>query len=90
MNKQPAYTVALCTHNHADRLVRTLADLPLIHMPEAAWELLIIDNGSRDSTPEVLASQIWASSAACAGPLPDRISLLFGVSLYEKKYINHK
>ena len=23
-----AYTVALCTHNHADRLLRTLADVP--------------------------------------------------------------
>lgn len=53
------YTVALCTHNHADRLVRTLADLPAIRQPRAAWELLIIDNASRDDTPRLLAEQIW-------------------------------
>jgi GT2 family glycosyltransferase len=75
MNKQPAYTVALCTHNHADRLVRTLADLPLIHMPEAAWELLIIDNGSRDSTPEVLASQIWPSNWSVRVIREDKLGL---------------
>ena len=41
-----AYTVALCTHDHADRLVRTLADLRELHLPEAAWELLIVDNAA--------------------------------------------
>jgi len=54
-----AYTVALCTHNHADRLERTLADLPRIRVPDAAWEFLIIDNGSRDATPEMLAGHDW-------------------------------
>ncbi len=54
-----AYTVALCTHNHADRLARTLADLPRIRAPEAPWELLIIDNASRDATPDLLAGQEW-------------------------------
>ncbi len=54
-----AYSVALCTHNHADRLVRTLADLPGIRQPRAAWELLIIDNASRDATPEILANHAW-------------------------------
>jgi hypothetical protein len=39
-----AYTVALCTHDHADRLVRTLADLRELRLPEAPWELLIVDN----------------------------------------------
>jgi len=55
------YTVALCTHNHADRLERTLADLPRIHLPKAGWEFLVIDNGSRDATPELLAHHIWPS-----------------------------
>lgn len=54
-----AYTVALCTHNHADRLERTLADLPQIHLPKAAWEFLVIDNGSRDATPELLTRHVW-------------------------------
>jgi len=54
-----AYSVALCTHNHADRLLRTLAELPGILPPKAAWELLIIDNASRDATPELLANNAW-------------------------------
>lgn len=53
------YTVALCTHNHADRLERTLADLPQVVPPRAPWEFLVIDNGSRDATPQLLASHHW-------------------------------
>ncbi len=56
-----AYTVALCTHNHADRLARTLADLHRIHPPKAAWEFLVVDNGSRDTTPQLLAHNAWPS-----------------------------
>lgn len=54
-----AYTVALCTHNHSDRLTRTLADLLHLRVPEAPWELLIIDNASHDATPDILARQAW-------------------------------
>jgi glycosyltransferase involved in cell wall biosynthesis len=53
------YTVALCTHNHADRLERTLADLPTLRQPQAAWELLVIDNGCTDGTPALLARHAW-------------------------------
>ena len=55
----PAYTVALCTHNHVSRLERTLADLRRLESPEAAWELLFIDNGCTDGTPAILARQQW-------------------------------
>jgi GT2 family glycosyltransferase len=54
-----AYTVALCTHNHADRLVRTLSDLALLKPPRRPWEFLIVDNGCRDGTPELLARHAW-------------------------------
>ena len=53
-----AYTVAVCTHNHADRLVRTLADLRELHTLEAPWELLFIDNACSDATPAMLASHV--------------------------------
>ena len=56
-----AYTVALCTHNHADRLVRTLADLALLKSPRQPWEFLVIDNGCRDETCELLARHAWPS-----------------------------
>jgi len=55
------YTVALCTHNHADRLERTLADLVALTNPKEPWELLVIDNGCSDSTPELLAQHVWPS-----------------------------
>lgn len=54
-----AYTVALCTHNHADRMTRTLTDLAQIRTPQASWEFLVIDNGCRDGTPELLSRHIW-------------------------------
>lgn len=54
-----AYTVALCTHNHADRLQRTLRDLTELRIPRDPWELLVIDNGCRDATPDLLARHAW-------------------------------
>lgn len=54
-----AYTIALCTHNHADRLKQTLADLLQLRPPSAPWELLIIDNGCHDGTDELLAQHVW-------------------------------
>lgn len=54
-----AYTVALCTHNHADRLARTLEDLRSLRQPKRSWEFLVIDNGSRDDTPAILARIVW-------------------------------
>jgi glycosyltransferase involved in cell wall biosynthesis len=54
-----AYTVALCTHNHADRLERTLADLAQLKAPQSPWEFLVIDNGCRDATPQLLARHNW-------------------------------
>lgn len=54
-----AYTVALCTHNHADRLVRTLDELPRIRRPKGEWEFLIVDNASHDATSSILAGRAW-------------------------------
>ncbi len=54
-----AYTVALCTHNHADRLARTLRDLRALRAPKAGWELLFVDNGCTDGTASLLEAQDW-------------------------------
>jgi glycosyltransferase involved in cell wall biosynthesis len=55
----PFLTVALCTHNHADRLARTLADLAQVQLPSQPWEFLVIDNASSDATPQLLAATGW-------------------------------
>ena len=54
-----AYTVAICTHNQAERLRRTLEDLATVKSPSAPWELLIVDNASTDGTPSLLQSNQW-------------------------------
>ncbi len=56
---RPYITVALCTHNHADRLERTLADLARLESPASPWEFLVIDNASSDATPTLLAASDW-------------------------------
>ena len=57
-----AYTVALCTHDHADRLARTLGDLRGLRAPEAPWELLIVENACSDITPSLLMRESWPAA----------------------------
>jgi len=52
-------TVALCTHNHADRLPRTLADLGKLVSPSHSWEMLVVDNASTDETAALLTDTRW-------------------------------
>ena len=52
-------TVALCTHNHARRLNKTLLGLARLVPPESPWELLIVDNASTDDTAQLVASPGW-------------------------------
>ena len=57
--KHCRYTVAICTHNHADQLATTLPALSALAAPEVAWELLIVDNASTDATSEILGRSDW-------------------------------
>jgi len=57
-------TVALCTHNHADRLARTLADLAHVQSLSQPWEFLVIDNASSDTTSQFLATADWRPAGA--------------------------
>lgn len=52
-------TVALCTHNQARRLQRTLDSLAQLVRTDNPWELLIVDNASTDETPQVVAASDW-------------------------------
>jgi glycosyltransferase involved in cell wall biosynthesis len=61
---EPLVTVALCTHNHVDRLRRTLAALQGLAGPPQGWELLVVDNASADGTAEYLATAGWQPPAA--------------------------
>jgi glycosyltransferase involved in cell wall biosynthesis len=48
-------TVAVCTWNRADLLRNTLERMTELVIPAGtAWELIVVDNGSTDATPDVL------------------------------------
>jgi glycosyltransferase involved in cell wall biosynthesis len=69
------FTVALCTHNHADRLVRTLRDLEGLRMPRSGWELLVIDNGCTDGTSALLAGHAWPAGWTVRVEREDKLGL---------------
>ena len=53
----PAITVIICTRNRAASLERALLSATRLRIPHGlAWELMIVDNGSTDSTRAVVAS----------------------------------
>jgi glucosyl-dolichyl phosphate glucuronosyltransferase len=48
-------TVILCTHNRYQMLQEALKSAMLMKLPEdVSWEVLVVDNNSSDSTPEVV------------------------------------
>src|SRR5580658_11381821 len=48
-------TVVICTYNRSASLGKTLASVAVSTMPDSvAWEILVIDNNSRDKTREVV------------------------------------
>jgi glucosyl-dolichyl phosphate glucuronosyltransferase len=49
-------TVILCTYNRCQILVKALTSVALSRLPESiAWEVLVVDNNSRDRTRDVVA-----------------------------------
>ena len=55
-------SVIVCTYNRAESLRQTLDAISKIDMPMSGMEVLVVDNNSRDQTPEVV-------QAAAAGAL---------------------
>ena len=47
-------TVVICTYNGSDTIGRTLDAFCQLHPPSGGWKLVIIDNASSDSTPEII------------------------------------
>ncbi|MGQ0612897.1 MAG: glycosyltransferase [Planctomycetaceae bacterium] len=52
---EPVVTVAICSRNRASDLARTLEGIRSLRLPAGLpWELLVVDNGSRDGTDALL------------------------------------
>ncbi len=50
-------SVIICTRNRAAQLKDTLSSLTTLNVPPGiTWELLVVDNGSSDATPDVISS----------------------------------
>jgi glycosyltransferase involved in cell wall biosynthesis len=48
-------SVVVCTYNHCQSLQKTLTSLAQMSVPpDVAWELVVIDNNSRDATPQAV------------------------------------
>jgi glycosyltransferase involved in cell wall biosynthesis len=65
-------TVALCTHNHADRLPRTLNELGNLSSPTRPWEIVVVDNGCTDETPDLLADTTWRPAGVPVRIVPEK------------------
>jgi len=48
-------TVVFATRNRGHALPRVLRSFTALHAPAGGWRLVVVDNGSTDTTPEVLA-----------------------------------
>lgn len=55
------YTVAICTHNHANKLLDTLQAIETLDEPDSPWELLVIDNASTDGTADAIKAFLLSS-----------------------------
>jgi glycosyltransferase involved in cell wall biosynthesis len=49
-------SVLICTHRRVERLRATLENLRRMKPPPGPWELLVLDNASRDGTDEAVAA----------------------------------
>ncbi|MCA9314703.1 MAG: glycosyltransferase family 2 protein [Planctomycetes bacterium] len=49
------FTVVICTRNRAERLRAALSALTRCRPPAQVWEVMVVDNGSTDSTQEVVS-----------------------------------
>lgn len=59
-------SVIICTYNRSESLKRTLQSLKVMLVPDdTEWELLIVDNNSKDNTKEVVNDFIKVSGLNC-------------------------
>ena len=57
MSPSPTISVAVITRNRAELLARTLATVLEQDFPAGSFEVIVVDDGSSDATPELLEEQ---------------------------------
>jgi glycosyltransferase involved in cell wall biosynthesis len=59
-------SVCICTLNRAEALQETLRSLAAMRIPpDLSWDVIVVDNGSNDTTPEVVRSFQLALPVRC-------------------------
>lgn len=71
---EPAFTVAVCTHNRAPLLERALAALGRVTRPAGDFEILVVDNASSDDT-QALVRRLGAENRRLRYVLEPRLGL---------------
>ena len=66
MTSGPYISVIICTYNRAESLNRTLESINAMTVPdELSWELIIVDNNSKDNTRQFVEDFIKTSGLNC-------------------------
>jgi len=59
-------SVIICTYNRSKSLLKTLESFrEVLHPKEAAWELILVDNNSKDATQEITRKFMKSSLFSC-------------------------
>ena len=58
-------SVVLCTYNHADYLNKSLTSLISQSLPEEQFEIIVVDNASRDHTKEIIRNFSGTRNLRC-------------------------
>lgn len=62
-------TIILCTYNRCQKLARALASVAVSAVPDVEWDVLVVDNNSKDATKGVVQE--------CMRKFPGRFRYLF-------------
>jgi glycosyltransferase involved in cell wall biosynthesis len=73
LDPKPLISVILCTRNRADLFDKAMASVVAQDFPKAAYEIVVVDNGSSDHTAEV--AQRHAAQANVRYVLEERVGL---------------
>jgi glycosyltransferase involved in cell wall biosynthesis len=84
------FSVVVCTFNGAKRLPQVLEKLKAQQFTQPCrWEVIVVDNNSRDRTPEIVQTyqQNWLPRCPCATVLspvrasPTPVAVLYAIAL---------
>src|SRR5437879_974894 len=65
------FSVVLCTYNRRNFVLATLASLRRQSIPPGAFEVIVVDNGSKDGTVQAIQSYLKSDKSSARSPEED-------------------